>query len=97
MNVFPLIHVEMEAGDALFFHCNLLHGSDQNNSDLRRWVMISSYNQKRNNPLYKHHHSQYHPLEMVSNQAIIKCDPAARSTVEKWYMDPKTDVSARKD
>ena len=22
---FPLVYVEMEPGDALFFHCNLLH------------------------------------------------------------------------
>lgn len=22
---FPLVHVEMEPGDVLFFHCNLLH------------------------------------------------------------------------
>lgn len=23
--LFPLVHVEMEPGDTLFFHCNLLH------------------------------------------------------------------------
>ena len=39
------VHVEMEPGDALFFHCNLLHTSDQNRSDMRRWVLIASYNQ----------------------------------------------------
>ena len=39
------VHVEMEPGDALFFHCNLLHMSDQNSSDMRRWVLIASYNQ----------------------------------------------------
>ena len=27
---FPLQHVEMDPGDTLFFHCNLLHRSDQN-------------------------------------------------------------------
>ena len=30
MNMFSLEYVEMEPGDALFFHCNLLHS---------RWVM----------------------------------------------------------
>ncbi|KAG7154261.1 L-proline trans-4-hydroxylase-like 3, partial [Homarus americanus] len=34
------VYVEMKAGDMLFFHCNLLHTSDQNSSDLRRWVFI---------------------------------------------------------
>ena len=38
-------YIEMEPGDVLFFHCNLLHTSDQNKSDMRRWAMITSYNQ----------------------------------------------------
>ena len=29
----PLLHVEIDPGDALFFHCNVLHRSDHNNSD----------------------------------------------------------------
>lgn len=29
----PLVFVEMESGEALFFHCNLLHRSDQNRSE----------------------------------------------------------------
>ena len=33
--IFPLVYVQMEPGDALFFHCNLLHCSSQNNSELR--------------------------------------------------------------
>ena len=28
-----LVHVEMEPGDVLFFHCNTLHRSDQNKSE----------------------------------------------------------------
>ena len=46
LKAFPLVYVEMEPGDALFFHCNLLHSSDQNNSDMRRWAMITSFNQR---------------------------------------------------
>ena len=42
---YPHLHIEMEPGDVLFFHCNLLHTSDQNKSDMRRWAMITSYNQ----------------------------------------------------
>ena len=30
-----LVYVEMEPGDALFFHSNLLHRSDQNNPTIR--------------------------------------------------------------
>ena len=50
LKAFALIHVDMEPGDALFFHCNLLHRSDQNHSNQRRWAMITSFNQRRNNP-----------------------------------------------
>ena len=48
-------YVEMEPGDVLFFHSNLLHTSDQNHSDLRRWVMIVSYCRADNNPVREHH------------------------------------------
>ena len=83
-------------GDALFFHCNLLHRSDQNHSDLRRWVMITSFNQKKNNPKIQHHHPLYHPLKIVENDAILKSDPLVNSKIDKDFMDPKSDVSAKK-
>ena len=81
----------MSPGDALFFHCNLLHSSDQNNSDQRRWVMITSYNKKKNNPVLQHHHPFYHPLHMVANKAILECN--TKSTVDKAFLDPNRDYS----
>ena len=84
-------------GDALFFHCNLLHRSDQNHSDLRRWVMITSFNQKKNNPKIKHHHPLYHPLKIIANEAILNCDSLVNSKTDKDFMDPKNDVSAKND
>jgi len=56
-------------GDALFFHSNLLHTSDKNLSDKRRWAFLCAYNRADNNPVYKHHHAQYTPLDMVSKGA----------------------------
>ena len=47
---FELLHVEMEPGDALVFHCNLLHRSDANTSDSPRWGYIASYNAVANTP-----------------------------------------------
>ena len=44
------LYVEMEAGDALVFHGNLLHRSDANNSDTSRWGYICSYNAVSNAP-----------------------------------------------
>jgi ectoine hydroxylase-related dioxygenase (phytanoyl-CoA dioxygenase family) len=50
VGIFERAHVPLEPGDALFFHCNLLHRSDANNSELRRWNFIASYNASRNRP-----------------------------------------------
>ncbi len=58
-----LVYVEMEPGDALFFHSNLLHRSDQNRSPDPRWVLICCYNAARNNPYKESGHPRYSPLE----------------------------------
>lgn len=66
----PLVYVEMEPGDALFFHCNLLHRSDQNRSDNPRWSLICCYNAARNDPYKDSHHPRYTPLKVVPDSAI---------------------------
>jgi len=43
--------IEMKAGDALIFHCNLVHSSLENKSNTHRWGFIASYNQSSNYPL----------------------------------------------
>ena len=65
-----LVHVEMEPGDALFFHANLLHRSDQNRSEHPRWSMICCYNAARNDPYKESHHPRYTPLVKVPDSAI---------------------------
>jgi len=67
---FPLVYVEMEPGDALFFHANLLHRSDQNSSENPRWSMICCYNAARNDPYKESHHPRYTPLDVVPDSAI---------------------------
>ncbi|XP_077986948.1 L-proline trans-4-hydroxylase-like [Glandiceps talaboti] len=73
LNVLPLVFVELNAGDALYFHSNVLHRSDQNHSDRRRWALIAAYNRATNNPVRKHHHPFYTPLQKVANSAINEC------------------------
>ena len=68
--VLELVYVEMEPGDTLFFHCNLLHRSDQNHSDNPRWSMICCYNAARNDPYKESHHPRYTPLSKVPDSAI---------------------------
>ena len=64
------MYVEMEPGDALFFHSNLLHRSDQNRSEKSRWAMICCYNAARNDPYKESHHPRYTPLNVVPDSAI---------------------------
>merc|ERR1739848_185652 len=90
---FEHICVEMEPGDGLFFHSNLLHTSDQNKSSMRRWVFISSFNQARNKSEKKCHHADYHPLQILPNQALMQCSQMD-SSMPKDFMDPKMDKSA---
>jgi hypothetical protein len=58
-----LVHVELDAGAALFFDCNLMHRSDQNKSDDPRWALICCYNAARNDPFKTVRHPRYTPLE----------------------------------
>jgi len=82
----PLVYVEMEPGDALFFDCNLLHRSDQNKSDVPRWSMICCYNAARNDPYKESHHPRYTPLNVVP-------DPAIRDVGVKRFADDTSDVA----
>jgi len=66
----PLVHCEMEPGDAIFFHSNLLHRSDMNRSDEPRWSMICCYNARRNDPYKDSHHPRYTPLSVVPDATI---------------------------
>ena len=68
---FELVAVEMEAGDGLFFHGNLLHRSDQNRSDHPRWSLISCYNTRHNDPfLQDSRHPNYSPLEIWEDAKV---------------------------
>lgn len=48
----PLIHCEMEPGDALFFHSNLLHASAPNTSENSRNALLCCYS-RADNPSFQ--------------------------------------------
>jgi ectoine hydroxylase-related dioxygenase (phytanoyl-CoA dioxygenase family) len=85
-----LIYVEMEPGDTLFFHSNLLHRSDQNRSENPRWSMICCYNAARNDPYKESHHPRYTPLDKVPDSAI-------KATGLRRFADAQTDVAWMED
>jgi hypothetical protein len=65
-----LVYVEMQPGDALFFHANLLHRSDQNRSENDRWALVCCYNARSNSPYKEGRHPGYTPLNRVETDAI---------------------------
>ena len=90
-------YIEMDPGDVLFFHSNLLHRSDQNRSEDSRWSMICCFNGKRNDPYKDSHHPRYTPLTRVGDDAIrlIGTKRFASDASDVAFLDPNHDASAR--
>ena len=81
-----LIYCEMDPGDGLFFHSNLLHRSDQNRSPRRRWTLLCCYNAARNNPTIQHHHPFYTRLHKVEDDALRQAGLKLAAGTE-WFME----------
>ena len=92
LRTMPLEYVEMEPGDGLFFHANVMHRSDQNRSPNRRWTVLFCYNAARNNPFIEHHHPFYTPLDKVDDTAIkqagVKFSGAGQEAFMKTFSNP---------
>lgn len=90
-----LVYVEMEPGDTLFFHANLLHRSDQNRSEHPRWSMICCYNAACNDPYKESHHPRYTKLKKVPDAEIMKAGQKRFSDADaEAWLDTKEDASA---
>ncbi len=67
-------YVELNPGDTLFFHSNLLHRSAANLSDTARWSMISAYNRQSNVPYNEDSTSCITPLKVVPDKSLLQTD-----------------------
>ncbi len=76
------VPVLMDPGDALFFHSNLLHRSDQNNSPDRRWTLICCYNRSNNRSFDETEDAKFCKLDKVPNQAIREAGSLFASSEE---------------
>ena len=92
LKTMELVYAELEPGDGLFFHANVMHRSDQNRSEHRRWTVLFCYNAARNNPYLEHHHPQYTPLDKVSDDAVkaagVKHADASADHFRKTFANP---------
>ena len=66
------VHVEMDPGDALFFHCNLLHASGRNRSDQTRNILLCCYNRADNVPFFDEPTNATMPIDVVPDDMIMR-------------------------
>lgn len=66
-----VVHCELDPGDALIFHANTLHRSDQNLSPNRRWTLIICYNAVSNDTVTRDDDRYYVPLDKVGDDAVL--------------------------
>jgi ectoine hydroxylase-related dioxygenase (phytanoyl-CoA dioxygenase family) len=77
LKTMDLVYCEIEPGDALFFHSNLLHRSEANLSDYPRWSIISCYN-AQSNPAYNETSLSWKiPVDIVSDDALLNREAAS--------------------
>ncbi|HTI10480.1 MAG TPA: phytanoyl-CoA dioxygenase family protein [Puia sp.] len=77
LKTMELVYCELEAGDILFFHSNLLHRSEANLSDQPRWSLISCYNSASNLAYNETSTSWKIPVATVPDEAVLEWQPDA--------------------
>jgi ectoine hydroxylase len=66
LKTLPEVPIELDIGDAVIFHCNVLHASDDNHSNESRIALLGCYNTRHNDP-YKsmHGHPGWHAQQKL--------------------------------
>jgi hypothetical protein len=90
LKTMELVYTELEAGDALFFHSNLLHRSEANLSDHARWSIISCYSSQSNLAYSEKSTSWKVPVNVVPDEAILEWEslPSEEAVFLKKENDP---------
>jgi len=88
------VYVEIQPGDALFFHSNLLHRSEANTSDHPRWSLISCYN-SLSNPAYNDESVSWkQPVITVPDDALLNAD-AVGASAEGDFLQKEKDPALK--
>lgn len=82
LKTMDLVYVEVEPGDALFFHSNLLHRSEANLSDDPRLSLISCYSSLTNLAYNERSASWHTPIRVVPNEALLEREAASLSEAD---------------
>ena len=82
LKTMELVYVELEPGDALFFHSNILHRSEANLSEQPRWSLISCYSSQSNLAYNETSTSWKTPVQVVPDEAILTWEAASLSEAD---------------
>jgi ectoine hydroxylase-related dioxygenase (phytanoyl-CoA dioxygenase family) len=90
LKTMPLQYCELEPGDTLIFHSNLLHRSETNLSDRPRWSIISCYSSQSNLAYNETSTAWKEPLQIVPDEAILnwKAESLSQADFLKKENDP---------
>lgn len=91
------VFVELDPGDTLFFHSNILHRSEANLSDRPRWSLISCYNRSTNIGYNESSSSaaSITPIEIVPDEALLTWDTTGLTESEADFLSKEADVSLK--
>ncbi len=93
LKTMELVYCELEPGDALFFHSNLIHRSEANLSDKPRWSLISCYSAASNLAYNEHSTSWKVPVEVVPDEAILSWQ--AGHALQKDFLRKENDSALK--
>lgn len=93
LKTMDLIYCELQPGDALFFHSNLLHRSEANLSDYPRWSIISCYSLQTNLAYNETSTSWNTPVEVVPDEAILEWESG--SFAENDFLKKENDPALK--
>ncbi len=82
LKTMELVYCELEPGDALIFHSNLLHRSEANLSDHPRWSIISCYCSQSNIAYNETSTSWKVPVDVVPDEAILSWEADSLSNAD---------------
>ncbi len=82
LKTMELIYCEIDPGDALFFHSNLLHRSEANLSNDPRWSIISCYCSQSNLAYNEKSTAWRMPVKIVPDEAILHWEAQSLSDAD---------------
>jgi ectoine hydroxylase-related dioxygenase (phytanoyl-CoA dioxygenase family) len=83
----PQDYLEMAPGDAVIFHCNMLHGSEANSSPDPRLALLGCYNTKHNDPYIRSHDHPNYLQQSKIHERIVRADLAKMPDFLRHYRD----------